>query len=249
MKDALDRIFQFLLDNRYFNKEVQTRHYCNVLSPHHGASEKVIALLYHVANTQSQPSINMLASFYQMIYTNTSKMDSFTGFMSAVDEYHKRPRNYKGLCHAMRDQSGWGDKTAALFTKAIYHIHNGDYPSDLKFWGDIPEGLEQEDMLYLPVDRVIISAFNFISPQNWSFSKINNLLNTHYSNEEVEVWDDLWFWGFITQVGGGTEREMRWNPNKYWMLVGTNKDPQIISSIQKKSSVFLEILEKVRLKP
>ncbi|MGK0459084.1 MAG: hypothetical protein ACJAVE_002071, partial [Polaribacter sp.] len=57
-------------------------------------------------------------------------------------------------------------------------------------------------------------------------------------------WDDLWFWGFITQVGTGENREMQWNLNKFWTLRESDKNPKMIIEIEKKAEIFLNILNK-----
>lgn len=53
----------------------------------------------------------------------------------------------------------------------------------------------------LPVDTVIKHIFKRINGTEMNFDSINNfLINGGYrSNEKMLIWDDLWFWGFITQ--------------------------------------------------
>jgi len=145
----------------------------------------------------------------------------------------------------MKIQSGWGEKTSALFSKSIYHLHNNKYPKELKIWNDAPKKLTENDLFYLPVDAVIIAIFkNIDKSNNWTFSKINRTIKDYYSGNEIEIWDDLWFWGFITQIGTGENREMRWNLNKYWTLRESDKNPKMITEIEKKAEIFLNILNK-----
>ena len=68
MEKTLKEIFDFLKSNRKYNKELQTRFYTSVLSSQENQFEKIISLLYHIANTQSQPKIDHLAEFYRKIY-------------------------------------------------------------------------------------------------------------------------------------------------------------------------------------
>ena len=76
----------------------------------------------------------------------------------------------------------------------------------------------------------------------WNFDNINSVLQQSYSSEQMEIWDDLWFWGFITQFGSGLQREHIWNEQKYWALLETDKDKIVIEKIQSKSLEFLSIL-------
>tara|TARA_B100000508_G_C11457124_1_gene277283 strand:- start:15 stop:551 length:537 start_codon:yes stop_codon:yes gene_type:complete len=175
MEQALIEIFQFLISNREYNRELQTSYYKYIILPQEQIPRKVIALLYHVANTQSQPNINKLASFCQLIEKGSYNLESFEGFMSIIDPNHQYHTNHEGLFRAMMNQNGWGEKTSALFTKSIYHLHNGNYPTELQLWNDVPAKIEIDGKLFLPVDRVIISIFNF----NF-LSDSNVILTNHY---------------------------------------------------------------------
>ena len=151
--------------------------------------------------------------------------------------------NYESLYQGMKSQNGWGEKTSALFSKTIFHLHNGNYPSNLAFWNDAPKKLNENDKFYLPVDAVIIEIFKNIDKNtNWTFNKINNEIKKEYKGNSIEVWDDLWFWGFITQIGTGNTRKMEWNINKYWNLRESDKNEKMINEIKEKANTFLELI-------
>ena len=242
MEDQLKSIFSFLKKNRIYNKEFQTRFYLSVIQSQNNKFEKIISLLYQIANTQSQPKIDNLAAFYKKIYTNENHLNSFESFVKLLNPESDIKINYRSLYFGMKNQIGWGEKTAALFTKTIYHLHNAEYPNNLKIWNDAPIELKKDDLFYLPVDAVIISIFNFLENKNWTFGKVNREIEKYYSGDDIEIWDDLWFWGFITQIGTGNERKMKWNLNKYWTLRESDKNPLIIGEIKSKAEEFLNIL-------
>mgnify|MGYP000498261597 FL=1 len=244
MTESLKNIFEFLIENRNYNKELQTRYYSGIVNSQKNKAEKIVSLLYHTANTQSQPKIDHLAEFYQKIYQNTDLLNSFTGFMSVINPNGTEPKNYNGLYNGMREQKGWGEKTSALFVKTIFHLHNKEYPNDLRIWNDAPNDLENNDLFYLPVDAVIIAIFKKIQPKSWNFKNINKIIAENYSEKDIEVWDDLWFWGFITQIGTGDNRKMGWNLNKYWTLRESDKSPKMIKEIKNKAEQFLTVLNK-----
>lgn len=109
----------------------------------------------------------------------------------------------------------------------------------------MPTKISENDDFYLPVDAVITAIFKKLDTSiNWNFDKINEMLKENYSKQEIEVWDDLWFWGFITQKGSGVIRDFDWNINKYWVIKETDKNPVIIEEIKKKAKEFIEILVK-----
>ncbi len=245
MKSKLEKLFVFLKNNRKYNKNLQIRYYNSIIEPQTNTFEKIVSLLYHIANTQSQPKIDNLATFYQKIYFHKELLNSFNGFLSVINENSNTTTNssYKELFDGMKNQKGWGDKTSALFTKTIYHLHNNEYPEKLKIWNDAPINLESNDLFYLPVDTVIIAIFKKLdNNENWTFNRINTTIKKHYSGKDIEIWDDLWFWGFITQVGSGKNREMKWNLNKYWTLRESDKNQESVSEIQRKSEIFLSLL-------
>ena len=109
-------------------------------------------------------------------------------------------------------------------------------------WDDAPKSIEKDDRLFLPVDAVIIAIFKKLGYKNNDFEGINNKLNKYYIGDEIEVWDDLWFWGFITQKGTGENREHVWNDSKYWSLEHSDKNAEIIEDIKKQAAKFLKIL-------
>jgi hypothetical protein len=247
VNEKIKKVFNFLKANRQFNKEVQSRTYLNMLLPYQDNQkfEKVGSVLYQIANTQSRPNIDRLANFYiSLYYENLSFFDTFESFVMKISNNDLQfGLSYHQLFTAMRNQSGWGDKTSALFVKTIYHIHNDEYDNRLKIWKDMPVCLKN-DKLYLPVDAVILSIFNRIFEENRNFNNINNYLHDNFDFVDMEVWDDLWFWGFISQrTVKGNGRIFEWNENKYWSLLETNKSKERINDIELKVEEFLNILK------
>lgn len=227
-------------ENREFNKKLQNRHYRSIVAPHNERKDKVKSLLYHIANTQSQPKIDKLANFFKFLHEDIDCLDSLSKFIEKLTG--KSGQSFNELFIALKDQDGWGDKTSALFVKSIFHLHNGEYDPELKFWDDVPAKLNETDNLKLPVDAVINHIFREIGLEKPNFSKINSLLSKHYKGSQIEVWDDLWFWGFITQKGSGTERNLVWNESKYWALEHSSKCPTEIDKIKEKSLCFISTI-------
>lgn len=241
MKDRLRNIFTFLTENREFNHALQDRFYKSVISPYNETKEKVVSLLYHIANTQSQPKIDSLAGFYKSIFHDTHCMTSMKRFIDKINP--NQPLTFDSLYNGMKNQDGWGGKTAALFSKSIFQLHNGHYADNMKILDDVPKTITGMDNFYLPVDAVIIAIFKKLdSSIKWDFDKVNMTLKAGYSGQEIEVWDDLWFWGFITQNGSGDNRNFEWNENKYWALKESDKNPETIKTIKSKAHDFLSLL-------
>jgi hypothetical protein len=241
MNDRLQNIYTFLHENRQFNHSLQDGIYKSVISPYNDTTDNVISLLYHIANTQSQPKIDSLASFYKSIFNDKNCMTSMKKFIDKINP--DQPLNFDSLYNGMKNQDGWGKKTAALFSKSIFHLHNGHYTKNLQIWNDVPKTISVSDNFYLPVDAVIIAIFKKLdNSNNWDFDKVNKKLKESYNGQQIEVWDDLWFWGFITQNGSGDNRTFKWNENKYWALKESDKNPETIRTIKAKTQDFLNLL-------
>lgn len=240
----LNSLFHFLNENRGYNKKVQSNSYNLFLAPFDSLEDRLYSVLHHVANTQSQPKIDILASFFQKVYSNKSQLHSFKTFINFLTDKDSCVPNYESLYYGMLRQAGWGNKTSALFTKTIYHLHNGKYGFQNSIWEDAPKVINQKEKIFLPVDAVIEATFHRIEPSTkWNFHKINKLLQDNYSSEQMEVWDDLWFWGFINQRGSGLNREFIWNEAKYWALIETLKDETSINTIRETSLGFLKLFD------
>lgn len=243
MNNKLNELFEFLNSNRSYNHSLQERFYKSVVLPFETPKGKVVSLLYHIVNTQSQPKIDKLADFYKSIIPDNDCFESFSKFIYKINSDSSLKVCYENLFYGMQRQSGWGNKTSALFSKTIYHLHNGHYTEKLKIWNDAPNVIDTKDNLFLPVDSVIIRIFKEIDESiSWNFNNINETLKTEYNGQQIEVWDDLWFWGFITQNSSGNERVFNWNENKYWALKESDKDFEMINEIRLKSLDFLKII-------
>ena len=240
MKNKLDRLYDFLINHRQYNKELQEKYYKSVLSWHENTASKVCSMLYRVANTQSQPKIDELSKFYRFLHEDMDALGSFNSFVYRIS--NNSSSTYQNLFEGLRTKNGWGPKTSALFVKSILHIHNNKYDPKLNIWPDAPSSIADNDRIFLPVDTVIIEIFKRLDNQNWSFSSINTLLHSYYSGDQIEVWDDLWFWGFITQKIENNARIVEWNPNKYWSLEYSNKSHESIKQVEQLSKVFLNHL-------
>lgn len=240
MTDRIEKLFKFISDNRKYNKALQERYYRSIILPYKDEKEKIISLLYHIANTQSQPKIDKLSEFYKSIITEENSLKSFQEFVGKINPNGKN--NFESVYIGMLNQKGWGPKTSALISKSIFHLHNGQYSENLKIWNDVPKLIDENDIFYLPVDAVIIAIFKKLDNSiKWDFNKINKTLEAKYKGQQIEVWDDLWFWGFITQNGSGDNRAFEWNENKYWVLKESDKDKIKIEEIKNKCQEFLEI--------
>ncbi len=241
MNNKLEQLFEFISANREYNKALQERYYRSIILPYKNEKEKIISLLYNIANTQSQPKIDNLSEFYKEIISDQNSLTSFKNFVQKINPNSQN--NFESLYEGMRNQKGWGQKTSALISKSIFHLHNGEYSADLRIWNDVPKIIDENDKFYLPVDTVIIAIFKKLnSSKTWTFTNINSTLKNIYSESQIEIWDDLWFWGFITQHGG-ENRKFDWNENKYWILKESDKDNSKIEEIKSKCFEFLEIFK------
>ncbi len=211
--------------------------------PYSDNKAKILSLLYNIVNTQSQPKINYISGFFKNISENKTCLESFSAFVKYLST-ENQTANFNALFQGLKNQPGWGDKTSALFVKNIFQFHNGNYSKKLFIWNDVPKKIQNKDSFYLPVDAVIIAIFNKIdSSKNWNFKNINSEIKKYYKGDEIEIWDDLWFWGFITQNGSGKNRIFEWNENKYWTLKEASKEKNEILKIKEKSEEFLNIFK------
>ncbi|MFM7017717.1 hypothetical protein [Flavobacterium sp.] len=244
MNKKLHDIYSFLNENRSYNKPVQIGAYRMALLPYDTTFDKVYALLYNTLKTQSQVNMDKSAVFFQKIAADKSCLNSMESFLKVIGGNYDTPITYKDIFELLSVQESWGNKTAALFVKAVYHCHIG-YAKDLHFWSDAPKDMSKEDELFLPVDAVIYFIFQVIgNPCKNTFSGINNYLKKYFPGSDFEVWDDLWFWGFITQKGTGNSRVIQFNEEKYWNLLDAPKDKTTINETKKLANQFIELIIK-----
>jgi len=254
MKQKIEEIKKFLNENSNYNKELQIKFALGSIGTHEETFNKLIALLYDTANTQSQPKMDLLAVLFKSIYKEKNNLKSFNNFVIYICN-GKVDKNalYESLYKGLKSHKGWGEKTSALFVKNIYNYHHNfqrdKERKELKIWDDVPE-LDKNDKLYLPVDSVIKVIFNTLSPKinrnnkpkDWTFDDINRAFQS-FSNKDIILFDDLWFWGFITQRVEGKYRKLEWNDDKYWMIKESCKEDHIIREIKKKAEYFIKLIQ------
>ena len=243
MTKKIQDLYSFLKENRSYNKPIQIGAYKMAMMSYDTTFDKVYALLYSVLNSQSQLKMDKSAVFFQRIASNNTNLNSFANFLKTIGANDKTTQTYKSMFELLTKQESWGDKTAALFVKAVYHCHVG-YAKELHFWDDAPTELSQEDVLFLPVDAVINHVFQELgNPCSKTFKGINKYLKDNFPQSNFEVWDDLWFWGFITQKGSGDKRTMIFNEEKYWNLLDASKDIQTIQETKKLANQFIDLIK------
>lgn len=105
---------------------------------------------------------------------------------------------------------------------------------------EVAKILRRDDKVYLPVDSVIIYIFQKIGLHPANFLSVNKVLRALYTAEQMLVWDDLWYWGFFTQVSDGINRQCGWNQDKFWCQVTAPKAQEV--QVRRLGEEFLRII-------
>lgn len=267
---SLHSLFEFMraADRRLWNERLQI--FWNKRSLFHCESDiaRLTALLHGIVNTQSKIKLDNIAVFWKRLSqyqwpSAKPSMGDLIAFLldsaSAKVVEHVTGdiagKPWAQLFHALKHQPGWGDKTAALFVKNVIRIHRVS-AIELHFLSDGAELAMKitDDFVFLPVDAVIIHIFKTCFPHvaKANFSKINAYLHDHYTSDEMLLWDDLWFWGFLTQNsksnvtnGDDEKRVVAWNAGKYWTLEYYSWAD--LESIKKNAEEFMKIILKIRV--
>jgi len=236
----INKIYTFLKANRRFNKAFQNTYWRHVLSPYSSRKDRAYALLHNVILTQSKPKLDKVKNYLEQIYRDKNALKSFKNFC----KYHglAKDTSYKALFKCMKSKPGVGPKTSALFIKNIILLHRDTKSSDLRFWKDVPT-ISKDDQIYLPVDAVIKDIFPHIKKGLNTFSNINRFIHANNKWKNNLIWDDLWFWGFITQKGSDSPRTLMFNEAKYWIQPYSKKDKATILQVKKRSLEFIRILK------
>lgn len=250
------RLFAFLEEHKQWNKDFQAREFTHCLAGCANERERLIRFLHWNVNTQSSPDMDALCQFWQTLHGATAKetasLEAFTNFLarnvkgSAATQADASPKNqlpgkWEALFTCLRAQPGWGVKTTALLVKGVIQLHRG--PAPLHFWPDATPSTAplEGNKPYLPVDQVILRIFKELGHPCPREDNINKALRERYSAEEMLIWDDLWFWGFFTQRGGGLDRELGWNPGKFWNQLSAPKEKE--AELQLLAERFLGLLK------
>lgn len=266
--EKVSKLFDFLKseDNRKFNQIIQNGVYRGRIIQYTKSKERIISLLYEILNTQSQPKLDNCLKFWEKVYKveNSNCFNSLDNFIKMLSEEPVKNNNtsidntngkLERLFQALTNQPGWGDKTAALFVKSCCRIHWDDSNKDLRFWSeDFPTENELEK-IYLPVDSVIRFIFKELNvPIKQNFKEINRYIHEHYKQvNDLLIWDDLWFWGFITQNSQTSAdkeskntddaRKLEWNRSKYYSIFHAPKDENTIEQVQSRAEQFIKLIK------
>jgi hypothetical protein len=242
----LNEIFKFLEANQQWNKGIQRRYDDYHLGCEKTSKGQVIRILHAVSETQAQPRLDRLCEFWKEIFSIPE--DDFLDirkFVGKISGKELSDENVWGpLFSALKEKPGWGQKTSALFVKSCIRIASSGHVGD--FWRScrVDEEYLKGANLYLPVDAVINRIFECLpGVEVRGFDCINDIIKNNYRGLDILLWDDLWFWGFVTQVGGA-ERRIEWNEAKYWCLWATPKDEGSVAEIRRAAHDFVNILNR-----
>ena len=237
-------LFEFLERNKAINLRIQRGYVAESLAPRKVA-DRALLLMQRVLNTQSQPRLDPIAKFLQAAFQSNA-----LGSCRKFRIWLLAQTGTESIPEALRHWEGWGPKTAALFVRNLAIIEM-DPSSRQRFWSDV-DVLKREE-IEVPVDAVILEIFAHLGPlvgrDLKSYKTINNYLRDElgYSAKEMLIWDDLWFWGFITQrsapksEGGG--RKVVWNEGKYWSIPHAPRRPADVAQIMRLSREFVAHLK------
>lgn len=236
-------IFQFLKANHSWNDSFQKSEHQAAIGHCRSSNARLVKLLSSISNTQSAPNLTELAPFWRHIHTYTGNtLESLIKHLELTHYPRIRAAGpWEGLFYALEAQPGWGSKTAALFVKTAIQIHRG--PENLHFWTDgarLANGPIHEN-IYLPVDAVIIRIFDALDfERRTTFQNINRYLHETYSAEDMLIWDDLWYWGFFTQIVQNGVRNFAWNSDKFWCQASAPKAQEHL--VHELGIQFIELL-------
>ncbi len=239
---SLNKIFQFLSENHKINRDIQISGINHVIPDEMPIEGRVIRLLRSIYKTQSRPNLDAAKEFFEWIEKEKHNLNSYKNFKTSLINKN-REHNSQTIYEALRACGGWGEKTSALFLKNLLLIKHSPRLNS-KFWSDL--NLDGEKV-FLPVDAVIREIFFKLTDEKMNFKSINKLLhNRGYDNNQMIIWDDLWFWGFITQSSKikGEHRGIAWNPAKYWAIEESKKDVDSIKHIIKLAKTFIGLIDK-----
>ncbi|WP_174504578.1 hypothetical protein [Acidiphilium sp. C61] len=250
IKRNLDEIFMFLKDNTAYNRQTQHAYYSAYLSPQGGNYARISALLYAILQTQSRPSLDDSTETWQILFNHrttfdavqnpTDLLDALSNLSSADPVPGPTGGIFDRMWYVLAGSKGFGEKTAALFIKSIIDVHTLEVNTNLRFLDNVY--VASDDFVRVPVDSVIKYIFKHITGSNLDFDTINDLIFkvAGRTNDEATIWDDLWFWGFITQHGGGDDRKLAINEAKFWAIYGTPKEKW--ADVRAQAEKFIEVL-------
>ncbi len=245
-KSNLDFIFNFLKKNRKFPDLQRRNSYRQILNPLLTKEEQVRLFFDREVKTQQNLKMTQIVPFWEHVESHKHLLSTFKGVMRMLGA-PQNDRPYEEMFNHLKKQPLWGPKTSALFVKAVYQIHHGKLELD-PLWPDTPSLSSLNDKFYLPVDVIIINIFrDFLGMKKPTFKSINQVIHQHYRGSDVVIWDDLWFWGFITQFGS-EDRTYAWNKGKYFSLVNNPQSPSKLLVIEEKAKEFLSVLKHAKKK-
>ena len=253
LRERLDAIFNFLsgqddngVQNRYFNQIVQKTAYNACLLQYDQPAWKIKSLLQHIWSQQAGANLDVTLPTWRRFqhdwgtFNNVYYVEDLADAIRLLSPHHiVNPNLLEGhpplfrIWRYIKDTPGFGEKTAALFVKAIVDVHTVPAYHDHRFLDGF-DAIAANDRVQVPVDIVIQTIFKNLIGNNINFNQINELLFSlnpdvlalhdpalaNYTAAQASIWDDLWFWGFVTQRTQGGVRLVEVNAAKFWGLQG-----------------------------
>lgn len=255
MSDQLHKIYEFLrsAENKKYNRKVQNLDFKKWDVGCLLNNQRVLSIFWHCAKTQSNPRINSLTRFADQFRDFNSKNINIANKPFPLNVFFKEIlllNDGSELANLAKLGNGWGPKTSALLFKSLRVAARCNNEMFDKESLDL---LHSDRNAMVPVDSVIkhiiLNVLKFEYDGD-DFSQINKILLSYKKQfdpeltlcEFVDVWDELWFWGFITQLSQNRVRVVAWNRPKLISISPVLFSNQEIGEISEKAEAFINLL-------
>jgi len=253
--NRLKEIYFFLQQNHAWNKAIQIAEVRRILNSETHVKTRAKRLLFEAFLTQRNPKLEHVMCFSKFLLQIEPHLSSFKKFITFLElpiaaQPKEILRSLQEKSRFAGNPSGFGPKTISIFLRNLAIIQRTELKNML--WADIPLWGKMDFLV--PVDRVIMQIFgklrqaNLIGRKYSGFDSINKCLkNSTPTGADMLIWDDLWFWGYITQNSRGGVRNHRWNEAKYWSIYTAKKASRTINKIKTQAQYFLSLIKSKNL--
>jgi len=217
------RILDFVKKNQNLKKDIELHFNSKLFLPSINVLNRLHYLFIDCINASRASNLTITGEsckeFWELISSLEIKNHKieYSEFLKILSVHNKL--DDESLFIQIKMLKNFGNKKAALFINKLFWLQNS-VDAEYKIFHNF--NLSKKD-LEIPIDNVIIKILNevFYSnteiklDQNKHFLIINNFFKQELEKDFLLI-EDLWFWGYFCTKGNGEDREIAFNPAKFY---------------------------------
>ncbi len=223
-KEKIFQVLEFIEKYKLIKDKIHFIENAKSLINNESAKEIIRILFIDCLNAAGGNNLTLNGKSSKYFYSKLEKLSDnrqieLTEFFNCFDNSISNYTDLFDYLHKSSDLKNFGKKKSALFIYKLDWLQQ-NLESDKKIFKKYQ--IDKTELI-IPLDVVIVLILNKllnlekenVLNQYKDFDLINSFFKSKLGERFILI-EDLWFWGFFTTKGSGTDRKIEFNDDKFY---------------------------------